>query len=86
MWQIMFEYLIVVKIVTKIRLSCKCYTDGQRMNMYTLTVYIIYNPFGDIMLNHDLRFRYWVQLHLCNQGNFSYKCWLQLFYSCKLKL
>jgi hypothetical protein len=58
MWQIMFGYLIVVKIVTKIRHSCKCYTYGQRMNMYTLSVYIISSPFGDIMLNHDLRFRY----------------------------
>ncbi len=29
--------------------------DGHRMNMYTLTVYIIYGPFGDIMLSHDLQ-------------------------------
>jgi uncharacterized protein (DUF486 family) len=66
MWQIMFGYLIVVKIVTKIRFSYKCYTNGQKTKMYTLTVYIIYGPFVDIMLNHDLRFKYWVRFHLCN--------------------
>jgi hypothetical protein len=36
------------------------------MNMNTFIVYIIYGPFGDIMLNHDLQFKYWVQLHLWN--------------------
>jgi hypothetical protein len=30
----MCGYLVVVKIVAKIRLSCKCYVDGQRMNMW----------------------------------------------------
>jgi hypothetical protein len=50
----MFEYLIVVKIVAKIRLSYKCYTDGQKMNMYMMTIYIIHGSFGDVMLNHDL--------------------------------
>ncbi len=35
--------------------SYKCYTDGHKMNMYTLTIYIIYGPFGDIMLSHDLQ-------------------------------
>jgi hypothetical protein len=46
----MFEYLIVAKI----RPSYKCYTDGQKMNMYMLTMYIIHGPFGYVMLNHDL--------------------------------
>jgi len=54
MWQIMCEYLIVVKIVAKPRPKYKCYTNGQRMNMYMLTIYIIDDPFGNIMLNHDL--------------------------------
>jgi len=54
MWQIMCGYLIVVKIVIKTRLSCKCYTNGQKMNVYILITYIIHSPFGDIMLNHNL--------------------------------
>jgi hypothetical protein len=55
MWQRMFGYLIVVKIVAKIKkLNCKCYTDGQRMNMYMLTIYIIHGPFGDVTLSNDL--------------------------------
>ncbi len=49
----MCEYLIVVTIVTKIR--CKCYTSGQRMNMYMLIIYIIHGSLSDIMLSHDLR-------------------------------
>jgi hypothetical protein len=40
----MCGYLIVVKIVAKTRLSDKCYTNGQIMNMYTLTVNIIHGP------------------------------------------
>ncbi len=28
MWQIMCGYLIVVKVIAKIRFSCKCYTNG----------------------------------------------------------
>jgi hypothetical protein len=48
-------YLIVVKIVAKTRPSCKCYTYCKRMNIYMLSVYIIYGPFGDVMLNHDLQ-------------------------------
>ncbi len=47
--------MIVAKIVTKTRFSCKCYTDGYKMNMYTLTIYIIHGPFGDVMLSHDLQ-------------------------------
>jgi hypothetical protein len=54
MKQIMCEYLIVVKIVTKTNFSCKCYMDGQRMNMYMLIVYIIHGPFGDVMLSYGL--------------------------------
>ncbi len=54
MWQIMCGYIIVVKLVAKIKLSCKCYTDGQRLNMYMLTVFIIHGPFSDVMLNHNL--------------------------------
>jgi hypothetical protein len=54
MWQIMCGYLIIVKINAKTRFNYKCYTNGQRMNMYTLTIYIIHNLFGDVMLNHDL--------------------------------
>jgi hypothetical protein len=54
MCQIMCEYLIVAKIVAKTRFSCKCYTNGQRVNMYMLTIYIIHGPFDDVMLNHDL--------------------------------
>jgi hypothetical protein len=38
----------------KKKLSCKCYMDGQRMNMYNLTIYIIHGAFGDIMLSHYL--------------------------------
>ncbi len=49
MWQIMCGYLIVAK-----RFNYKSYTDGQRMNMYMLIVYIIHGPFGDVMLSHDL--------------------------------
>jgi hypothetical protein len=44
-----------VKLVAKTRLSCKCYMNGQRMNMYTLTIYIIDAPFVNIMLSHDLQ-------------------------------
>jgi hypothetical protein len=44
-----------VKLVAKTRLSCKCYINGQRINMYTLTVYIIHGPFGDIMPSQDLQ-------------------------------
>jgi hypothetical protein len=50
MWEIMCGYLIVAKI----ELSCKCYMDGQKMNMYTLTIFIIHGPFSDVMLNHNL--------------------------------
>jgi hypothetical protein len=39
----------------KKRLNYKCCIDYQRMNMYMLTIYIIYSPFSDIMLNHDLQ-------------------------------
>jgi len=44
--------------------SCKCYMDGQRMNIYTLTVYIIHGPFGDVILNHGL----WLNV----ECNFTY--------------
>jgi hypothetical protein len=51
----MCGYLIVVKIVAKIKkLDCKCYMDGQRMNMYMLTIYIIHGSFGEVMLSNDL--------------------------------
>jgi hypothetical protein len=51
----MFGYLIVVKIVAKIEnLIANVITDGQRMNMYMLTIYIIHGPFGDVMLSNDL--------------------------------
>jgi hypothetical protein len=54
-WQIMCGYLIVVIIVAKKKKpNCKYYTNGQRMNMYMLRVYIIYGAFDDIMLSHDL--------------------------------
>jgi hypothetical protein len=42
------------KNICEKRFSCKCYTDGQNMNMYTLNVYIMHAT------------RCWVQLHLCN--------------------
>jgi hypothetical protein len=29
--------------------------DGQRMNMYMLTIYTIHGSFDDIMLSYDLR-------------------------------
>jgi surface polysaccharide O-acyltransferase-like enzyme len=64
MWQIMCGYLIVVKIVAKTRPSCKCYRNGQRMNMYMLTIYIIHNPFGEVIQSHYL------QLHV--ECNFMY--------------
>jgi surface polysaccharide O-acyltransferase-like enzyme len=51
----MCGYLIVVKIFAKIRLSYKYYRDGQRMNMYMLTIYIIHSPFDGVMLSHDLQ-------------------------------
>jgi hypothetical protein len=51
----MCGYLIVVKLVAKIKLSCKCYMNGQRLNMYMLTVFIIHGPFSDVMLNHNLQ-------------------------------
>jgi len=51
----MCEYLIVVTIVTKIWFNCKCDTDGQKMNMYMLTIYIIHGCPGDVMLSHDLQ-------------------------------
>jgi hypothetical protein len=51
MLQIMCGYLIVVKIVAKTRLNYKCHTNGQRMNMYTLIVYIIYGRFVDVMMS-----------------------------------
>jgi hypothetical protein len=59
---------------------------GQRMNMYMLTIYIIHGPFGDIMLSHDL---WWLNVG-CDfsyaiKNHFSCKCYLQLFYSHKLK-
>ncbi len=54
MWQIMCGYLIVVKVVAKIKLSYNCYTYGQRMNMYTLIVYI-HGPFDDVILSYDLQ-------------------------------
>jgi hypothetical protein len=61
MWQIMCGYLIVVKIVAKTKPSCKCYMNGQRMNMYMLTIYIIHSPFGEVVLSPYL------QLHVeCN--------------------
>ncbi len=47
--------MIVVKIVAKTRLSYKCYTNGQRVNMYTLIVYITYGQFGDVMISYDLQ-------------------------------
>ncbi len=50
----MCGYVIVVNIVAKTRPNCKCEMDGQRTNMYTLTIYIIHGPFGDIMPSHDL--------------------------------
>jgi hypothetical protein len=53
MWQIMCRYFIVVQIVEKIK-TYKCYVNGQRMNMYKLTIYIIHGPFDDVMMNHDL--------------------------------
>jgi tryptophan-rich sensory protein len=55
MWQIMFEYLIVIKIIAKIKLTCKCYTNGEKMNMYMLTIYIIHGPFGYVMMSHILQ-------------------------------
>jgi hypothetical protein len=45
----MCGYLIVAK-----RFNCKCYTNGQRMNMHMLIIYIIHGLFGDVMLSHDL--------------------------------
>jgi len=46
---------MVVKIIAKALLNYKWYTNGQRMNMYMLTIYTIHGPYGDIMLNHDLQ-------------------------------
>ncbi len=50
MWQIMWIFNSC-----RTRFNYKCYTDGQRMNMYMLTMYIIHCSFGDVMLNHDLQ-------------------------------
>ncbi len=41
-------------MVAKTRPNCKYYMDGQRMNMYTLTVHIKHGPFGDVMLSYGL--------------------------------
>jgi hypothetical protein len=38
----------------KTNFSYQSYTDGHRMNIYALTIYIIHGPFDDIMLNHNL--------------------------------
>lgn len=54
MCQVMCAYLIIAKIFAKTRPSCKCYMGGQRMNMYTLIVYIIHGWFGDVMLWLDV--------------------------------
>jgi hypothetical protein len=50
----MCGYLIIVKVLAKTILTYKCYTYGQRMNMYTLIVYI-HGPFDDVMLSYDLQ-------------------------------
>ncbi len=50
----MHKYLIIVKIIAKTKPSYEYYTNGQRMNMYMLIIYIIHGSFGDIMLSHDL--------------------------------
>jgi len=34
--------------------SYKCYTNGQKMNIYTLTIYIIHGPFDYVTLSYDL--------------------------------
>jgi hypothetical protein len=60
----MCGYLIVVKIVAKTKPNCKYYMDGQRTNMYMLTIYIIHGSFDDIMLSYDL----WIDVGC----NFSY--------------
>jgi hypothetical protein len=52
------------KMVAKTKPSCKSYMNGQRMNMYMLTIYIIHSPFGEVMLSHYL------QLHV--ECNFMY--------------
>jgi hypothetical protein len=54
----MCGYLIFAKIDAKKKKSCKCYMDGQRMNMYTFPIYIIHGPFDNIMLSHDLQCNY----------------------------
>ncbi len=51
----MCGYLIIIKLIAKKRFSCKCYMNGLRMKMFTLIIYIIYGPFSDVMLSHDLR-------------------------------
>jgi hypothetical protein len=55
MWEINVWIFDNCKNNCKNNFSCKCYTNGHRMNMYTLTVYIIYGPFGNIMLSYDLQ-------------------------------
>jgi hypothetical protein len=76
MWQIMCGYLIVVKIVAKINFSCKSYMDGQRMNIYIFTIYIIHGPFGDIILNHDLQLDVGCDFAYVIKAIFNCKCWL----------
>ncbi len=69
---------------SKTRFSCKCYTNGQIMNMYTLNVNVIHGPSGKVMLSHDL----WLDVG----SNFIYATKVilivnvgcQVFYNCKL--
>jgi hypothetical protein len=88
MKEIMCEYLIVVKIVAKTSHSCKCYMDGQKMNMYMLIVYIIHGPFGDVMLSHDLwfdvgcNFTYAIKIILVINVNCN--CLIVTNWNCKL--
>jgi hypothetical protein len=71
--------------------NCKNKTYLQMLHKWWKNehVYVdhIHHPWS-IWLRHDESYfaiKCWVGLHLCNQGNFSWKCWLQLFYSCNLK-
>jgi hypothetical protein len=76
----MCGYLIVVKTIAKIRPSCKCYMNSQKLNMYMLIVYIIHSAFGDVMLNHNLQlnvrcnFNYVIKANLV--VNINYKCFI----------
>jgi len=50
------------------------------MNIYTLTIYIIHGPFGDVMLSHDLRLDVGCDFNYATKAilvvNVAYNCFI----------